>query len=150
PDGTPIDIILNTHGVPRRMNIGQVLETHLGWIAKTGWEIEGKPEWADKMPEELYSVPPGTKTATPVFDGAKENEIMGLLGSTLPNRDGDRMGGPDGKAQLSDRSRRGEGRAGWHAPAFRRPLRRAVPVPGGRGLHVHPQAAPPGGRQDPR
>ena len=102
PDGTPIDIILNTHGVPRRMNIGQVLETHLGWIAKTGWEIEGKPDWAAKMPEELYSVPPGTKTATPVFDGAKENEIMGLLGSTLPNRDGDRMVGPDGKAQLFD------------------------------------------------
>ena len=43
PDGTPIDIILNTHGVPRRMNIGQILETHLGWIAKTGWEIEGEP-----------------------------------------------------------------------------------------------------------
>ena len=102
PDGTPIDIILNTHGVPGRMNIGQVLETHLGWIAKTGWEVEGTPDWAAKMPEELYSVPPGTKTATPVFDGAKENEIMGLLGSTLPNRDGDRMVGPDGKAQLFD------------------------------------------------
>jgi DNA-directed RNA polymerase subunit beta len=102
PDGTPIDIILNTHGVPRRMNIGQVLETHLGWIAKSGWDIEGRPEWAAKMPDELYSVPPGTKTATPVFDGAKENEIMGLLGSTLPNRDGDRMVGPDGKAQLFD------------------------------------------------
>src|SRR3546814_16673030 len=36
-DGTPVDIILNTHGVPRRMNLGQVLETHLGWIGKTGW-----------------------------------------------------------------------------------------------------------------
>jgi DNA-directed RNA polymerase subunit beta len=102
PDGTPIDIILNTHGVPRRMNIGQVLETHLGWIAKTGWEIEGKPDWATKLPEELYSVPAGTKTATPVFDGAKENEITGLLGSTLPNRDGERMVGSDGKAQLFD------------------------------------------------
>jgi DNA-directed RNA polymerase subunit beta len=102
PDGTPIDIILNTPGVPRRMNIGQVLETHLGWIAKSGWDIEGKPDWAAKMPDELYSVPPGTKTATPVFDGAKENEIMGLLDSTLPNRDGERMVGPDGKAQLFD------------------------------------------------
>ncbi len=101
-DGTPVDIILNTHGVPRRMNIGQVLETHLGWIAKTGWEIEGKPEWASKMPEELYSVPAGTNTATPVFDGAKENEITGLLGSTLPNRDGERMVGSDGKATLLD------------------------------------------------
>ncbi|HZG89849.1 MAG TPA: DNA-directed RNA polymerase subunit beta [Pseudonocardia sp.] len=102
PDGTPIDIILNTHGVPRRMNIGQVLETHLGWIAKTGWEIDGEPDWASKMPDELYSVPPGTKTATPVFDGAKENEITGLLGVTRPNRDGERMVGPDGKAQLLD------------------------------------------------
>ncbi|MCH6167141.1 DNA-directed RNA polymerase subunit beta [Pseudonocardia alaniniphila] len=101
-DGTPVDIILNTHGVPRRMNIGQVLETHLGWIAKSGWEIEGKPDWASKMPEELYTVPAGTKTATPVFDGAKENEITGLLGSTLPNRDGERMVKPDGKAQLFD------------------------------------------------
>jgi DNA-directed RNA polymerase subunit beta len=102
PDGTPVDIILNTHGVPRRMNIGQVLETHLGWIAKSGWEIEGKPEWASKMPEELYSVPANTNTATPVFDGAKEHEITGLLASTRPNRDGERMVGPDGKAQLFD------------------------------------------------
>jgi DNA-directed RNA polymerase subunit beta len=102
PDGTPVDIILNTHGVPRRMNIGQVLETHLGWIAKSGWEIEGQPDWASKMPEELYSVPPGTKTATPVFDGAKEHEITGLLGTTRPNRDGERMVGPDGKATLLD------------------------------------------------
>ena len=102
PDGTPVDIILNTHGVPRRMNIGQVLETHLGWIAKTGWDIEGQPEWASALPDELYSAPPGTNTATPVFDGAKENEITGLLGSTLPNRDGERMVGPDGKAQLFD------------------------------------------------
>jgi DNA-directed RNA polymerase subunit beta len=101
-DGTPVDIILNTHGVPRRMNIGQVLETHLGWIAKSGWEIDGKPEWASKMPEELYTVPAGTKTATPVFDGAKENEITGLLGSTLPNRDGERMVKSDGKATLLD------------------------------------------------
>ncbi len=102
PDGTPVDIILNTHGVPRRMNIGQILETHLGWIAKSGWDIEGSPEWASKMPQELYSVPPNTLTATPVFDGAKENEITGLLGSTLPNRDGERMVGPDGKATLMD------------------------------------------------
>ncbi len=43
PDGTPVDIILNTHGVPRRMNIGQILETHLGWIAKTGWKVGWHP-----------------------------------------------------------------------------------------------------------
>ncbi|MDF3051290.1 MAG: DNA-directed polymerase subunit beta [Pseudonocardia sp.] len=98
----PVDIILNTHGVPRRMNIGQVLETHLGWIAKNGWDIEGQPEWASALPDELYSAAPGTNTATPVFDGAKEHEITGLLGSTLPNRDGERMVGGDGKAQLLD------------------------------------------------
>ncbi|AUS79152.1 DNA-directed RNA polymerase subunit beta [Actinoalloteichus sp. AHMU CJ021] len=102
PDGTPVDIILNTHGVPRRMNIGQVLETHLGWIAKRGWSVEGDPEWAAKLPEDLRQADPGTNTATPVFDGAKEHEITGLLGSTLPNRDGERMVKADGKAQLFD------------------------------------------------
>ena len=102
PDGTPIDIILNTHGVPRRMNLGQILEIHLGWIAKTGWSINGDPDWASKLPEELYSADPGTNTATPVFDGAREDEITGLLGSTLPNRDGEMMVGGDGKAQLYD------------------------------------------------
>jgi DNA-directed RNA polymerase subunit beta len=102
PDGTPVDIILNTHGVPRRMNIGQILETHLGWIAKRGWRIEGEPEWASRLPEELHQAEPGTVVATPVFDGAREEELTGLLSSTLPNRDGDQMVGPDGKAQLYD------------------------------------------------
>ncbi|MGZ6855389.1 MAG: DNA-directed RNA polymerase subunit beta, partial [Mycobacteriaceae bacterium] len=102
PDGTPVDIILNTHGVPRRMNLGQILEVHLGWIAKTGWKINGDPDWASKLPEELYAAEPGTRTATPVFDGARENEITGLLGSTLPNRDGEMMVKGDGKAQLFD------------------------------------------------
>jgi len=101
-DGTPVDIILNTHGIPRRMNIGQVLETHLGWIASQGWSIEGDPDWAKRLPEELYDVEPGTNTATPVFDGAREEEIIGLLGSTKPNRDGQRLVGSDGKARLLD------------------------------------------------
>jgi DNA-directed RNA polymerase subunit beta len=102
PDGTPVDIILNTHGVPRRMNIGQILETHLGWIAKSGWQITGAPEWASRLPEELHQAEPGTVVATPVFDGAREEEITGLLGSTLPNRDGEQMVRSDGKAQLFD------------------------------------------------
>ncbi len=102
PDGTPVDIILNTHGVPRRMNIGQILETHLGWIAKSGWQIDGEPDWASRLPEDLCQAEPGTVVATPVFDGAQEEEITGLLGSTLPNRDGAQMVGPDGKAQLFD------------------------------------------------
>ena len=101
-DGTPVDIVLNTHGVPRRMNIGQILETHLGWIAKQGWQVEGQPDWADRLPEELYEAGPGTITATPVFDGAKEDEVSGLLASTRPNRDGERLVGTNGKATLLD------------------------------------------------
>ncbi|MGF6888999.1 DNA-directed RNA polymerase subunit beta [Nocardia sp. GAS34] len=109
PDGTPVDIILNTHGVPRRMNIGQVLETHLGWIAKAGWHVEGSesgqgsmPEWAQALPEEMWGQESDTNIATPVFDGAREEELTGLLGSTLPNRDGETMVNADGKAVLLD------------------------------------------------
>jgi DNA-directed RNA polymerase subunit beta len=101
-DGTPVDIILNTHGVPRRMNIGQILELHLGWLASQGWHIEGDPEWASNLSAELHEVEPGTLTATPVFDGAKEEELTGLLGCTKPNRDGDRLVHEDGKATLFD------------------------------------------------
>ncbi|MBF6237817.1 DNA-directed RNA polymerase subunit beta [Nocardia otitidiscaviarum] len=106
PDGTPVDIILNTHGVPRRMNIGQIFETHLGWVGKAGWNIQAvdgtRPDWAHRLPEELLSADPGTKLATPVFDGVREDELAGLLASTRPNRDGDAVVGPDGKATLFD------------------------------------------------
>jgi DNA-directed RNA polymerase subunit beta len=108
PDGTPVDIILNTHGVPRRMNIGQILETHLGWVVKAGWNIQGVdgtaeiPAWADNLPESLLSVPADSIVATPVFDGAREAELQGLLSSTLPNRDGDTLVNSDGKATLFD------------------------------------------------
>jgi DNA-directed RNA polymerase subunit beta len=101
-DGTPVDIILNPLGIPGRMNFGQVLETHLGWIAKQGWQVEGKPKWASKLPEAAHSAPPGTKVATPVFDGALEAEIEGLLDSTNPTRDGDRLIDRTGKTQLFD------------------------------------------------
>ncbi|WP_172595864.1 DNA-directed RNA polymerase subunit beta [Corynebacterium kutscheri] len=106
PDGTPVDIILNTHGVPRRMNIGQVLEVHLGWLAAAGWKIDtedpANAELMKMLPEDLYEVPAGTLTATPVFDGASNDELKGLLGNTRPNRDGDVMVDSDGKAQLFD------------------------------------------------
>ncbi|QZT63296.1 DNA-directed RNA polymerase subunit beta [Mycolicibacterium austroafricanum] len=105
PDGTPVDIILNTHGVPRRMNIGQILETHLGWVAKAGWHIEdgaARPDWAAKLPEQMLSAPADSIVATPVFDGAQEGELQGLLGATLPNRDGETMVNADGKATLFD------------------------------------------------
>jgi DNA-directed RNA polymerase subunit beta len=102
PDGTPVDIILNTHGVPRRMNIGQILETHLGWVAKAGWKVDGSPDWAGNLPEQLLEAEPNTIVSTPVFDGAREAELQGLLSSTLPNRDGDTLVDDDGKAMLFD------------------------------------------------
>mgnify|MGYP001195672220 FL=1 len=72
PDGTPVDIILNPIGVPSRMNLGQVLETHLGWAAQRL----------------------GFRVATPVFDGAKEEEIRAALREAgLPE---------DGKIELYD------------------------------------------------
>jgi DNA-directed RNA polymerase subunit beta len=102
PDGTPVDIILNTHGVPRRMNIGQILETHLGWVAKAGWKVDGSPDWAGSLPEQLLEAEPNTIVSTPVFDGAREAELQGLLSSTLPNRDGETLVDEDGKAMLFD------------------------------------------------
>ncbi|MEV0235992.1 DNA-directed RNA polymerase subunit beta, partial [Nonomuraea sp. NPDC050786] len=103
-DGTPVDIILNPLGVPGRMNVGQVLEMHLGWIAARGWDISGIEEaWAERLREKGFEkVAPRTPMATPVFDGANEEEIVGLLGHTNPNRDGDRMVQQSGKAQLFD------------------------------------------------
>ncbi|NQX15258.1 DNA-directed RNA polymerase subunit beta [Rathayibacter sp. VKM Ac-2857] len=101
-DGTPVDIVLNPLGVPGRMNFGQVLEIHLGWIAKQGWKVEGKPEWAKRLPEHAREAAPGTKVATPVFDGAAEEELAGLLDSTTPTRDGERLIGSSGKTQLFD------------------------------------------------
>jgi DNA-directed RNA polymerase subunit beta len=72
PDGTPLEIVLNPLGVPSRMNIGQILEVHLGYAAKTlGWKI-----------------------ATPVFDGAHEQDIVECLKKANIS--------PDGKIQLYD------------------------------------------------
>ena len=96
-DGTPVDIILSPLGVPSRMNLGQVLETHLGWAAAVGWDsfkglnspaADGADAW--------------TKVATPVFDGAREDEIARVLEHSRPNRDGLRLIDHQGKAQLWD------------------------------------------------
>ncbi len=115
-DGTPVDVVLNPLGVPRRMNIGQILELHLGWLAKQGWDLDlsrgqGHADWKERLIKiHADKADPDTNLATPVFDGAKEDEITGLLGATLPNRDGQRVVGKDGKAS-----------------PVRRALRRAVP-----------------------
>jgi DNA-directed RNA polymerase subunit beta len=103
-DGTPVDVVLNPLGVPGRMNVGQVLEMHLGWVAKTGWDVSGVGEaWADHLKAiGAEKGAPGTNLATPVFDGALEGEISGLLSSTLSNRDGLQLIGKSGKAKLFD------------------------------------------------
>jgi DNA-directed RNA polymerase subunit beta len=76
-------------------------------VAKTGWQIEGEDKGDATWKQSLRSIgadvgEPGTNVATPVFDGAREAEITGLLGSTLPNRDGVQLIGESGKAQLYD------------------------------------------------
>ncbi len=103
PDGTPVEIVLNPLGVPSRMNVGQILETHLGWAAQAL----------------------GMHFATPVFDGATENEIKDMLdeGESSANRQ-------DASVRRNDRS---AVRAGSH-----------------RRLHLYVEAVAPGGRQDPR
>jgi len=101
-DGTPVDVVLNPLGVPGRMNVGQILELHLGWAASRGWQIEGQPEWAELIPEDARQAEAGTRVASPVFDGVRENEIVGLLDSTLKTRDDVRLIDGTGKANLFD------------------------------------------------
>jgi DNA-directed RNA polymerase subunit beta len=69
-DGSPVDVILNPLGVPSRMNIGQILETHLGWVAANGWYDDGSEAYKESKKN-------GGRVfvATPVFDGAKVEEV---------------------------------------------------------------------------
>ena len=90
PDGTPVDIILNPLGVPSRMNLGQILEAHLGWASLVGFSKDGKD-----FPGPVY-------VSSPVFDGARENEILEALRSAHPNADGERLVDEVGKAVLFD------------------------------------------------
>jgi DNA-directed RNA polymerase subunit beta len=78
-DGTPIDIILSPLGVPSRMNVGQVLEAHLGYAARWGWEFEGKLVGDSPISNSDKKTRPRTQpsvfVATPVFDGAAWDEV---------------------------------------------------------------------------
>ncbi|MCI2974532.1 MAG: DNA-directed RNA polymerase subunit beta [Ferrimicrobium sp.] len=109
-DGTPLDIILNPLGVPSRMNVGQVLEGHLGYAAKWGWTpidaSHGQVQGHKTQPRAI----PTTWVASPSFDGAHWDEteeagglptIKELLVNLNPQSfDGNRLVGEDGKAQL--------------------------------------------------
>ena len=115
-DGTQVDIVLNPLGVPSRMNVGQVLEAHLGYAARWGWTVNG--DTVGEEPISSYATKtrpttvPSTLVATPVFDGAKwdEQELAGrhptieqILTNLNPEaEDGSRLIQPDGKVQLYD------------------------------------------------
>ncbi len=89
-DGTPVDIILNPLGVPSRMNLGQVLEAHLGYAAMVGFKKDGVDHQGP------------VHVATPVFDGAREDEILDAIRSSHANADGVRLIDDVGKSRLFD------------------------------------------------
>ena len=113
-DGTPVDILLNPLGVPSRMNVGQVLEAHLGYCARWGWEIDGEGVGSDPVrgieKKTRTSTEPAVHVATPVFDGAHWDEedragrhptIQKILANLRPETvDGERLVQLDGKATL--------------------------------------------------
>ena len=115
-DGTPVDIILNPLGVPSRMNIGQVLEAHLGYCARWGWsdvknnKVVGDSPIRGTETKTRINTKPATFVATPVFDGAHWDEdeaagphptIQSILRNLNPESvDGVRLIGEDGKTQL--------------------------------------------------
>ena len=98
-NGTPVDIVLNPLGVPSRMNLGQVLETHLGWAAQHGW----KSDLTDRHAANGNGNGTGRLfVSTPVFDGAREDEIMQALENVNIEAGGMKLVREDGKAQLFD------------------------------------------------
>jgi len=75
-DGTPVDVILNPLGVPSRMNVGQILETHLGWVAAQGWYSDGSPEFKLAHGDGDRTGGKGrVYVSTPVFDGATVEDV---------------------------------------------------------------------------
>ena len=130
-DGTPVDVVLNPLGVPGRMNVGQILELHLGWAAS---RLE------DRGGAGLGQGHPGRRLRG-----------TGRQPGRQPRLRRRRRGRHHRSARLDaqDARRRPADRPHRQGAALRRPLWRAVPGAGLGGLHVHPQAPPPRRRQDP-
>jgi DNA-directed RNA polymerase subunit beta len=82
-DGRPVDVILNPLGVPSRMNIGQILETHLGWVAANGWYDDGSVSYKEAQAAAAKAGPGSNggrvNVATPVFDGATVEDVDNAL-----------------------------------------------------------------------
>ena len=138
-DGTPVDVILNPLGVPSRMNIGQVLETHLGWVAANGWYDDGseayEPAGSQPQPRQRRHV----RLRRRERRGRRQRAGRVVEGERVPRH------------QPRDRHERTRGQPGDRVgAALQRAHRRAVRGQGDHRSHVHPQAAPPGRRQDPR
>ena len=143
-DGTPVDVILNPLGVPSRMNVGQLLETHLGWAAAEGWYDDGTEAYKIAQSQRTADGRPGkVYTATPVFDGASVEDVDNALVKWQDEHKG-RIRMDIDKSKTPGHPRLGQ------VHALQRAHGRAVRAAGDGRLHVHPQAPAPRRRQDPR
>ena len=165
-DGTPVDIVLNPLGVPSRMNVGQVLEVHLGWAGKgigqrIGDMLQEQAKVAElrKFLDELYNKS-GGKSET--LDQLSDDEVREMAAQPEPGRAlrdaGVRRCGGRGDPRHAASwpipddiaAQEGPDRHAHPGHAARRPHRRGLRAPGHRGLHARAEAAPPGRRQDAR
>ncbi len=142
-DGTPVDVILNPLGVPSRMNVGQILETHLGWAAAEGWYDDGSVAYKDaqdadgrRPPRQGLHGDAGVRRRVRRGRRQRAREVAGRAQG--PHPDGHRQVAPRGHPRVGQ------------VHALQRPHGRAVRGAGDGRLHVHPQAPAPRRRQDPR
>ncbi len=162
-DGTPVDIVLNPLGVPSRMNVGQIFETHLGWAARgLGQQIKhALRDWREANPNPVPGTMPEAvkarlktvygETYEAEIDARSADQIIELADNLVT---GVPMATPGVRRRQGSRCR-GDAGSGGPAPLgpvgpVRRTHRRHVRPQGDRGHHLHAQAAPSRGRQDPR
>ncbi len=156
-DGTPVDFCLNPLGVPSRMNVGQILETHMGWAArglgvKIDEALQDYRRSGDLTPvREAMKLAYGDDVYAEGLEGMDEDTLVEAAGNVTR---GVPIATPGLRRRQGGRcQRRADARRLRHlgpVGAVRRAHRRAVRAPGDRRRQVPAQAAPPGGRQDPR